>query len=762
MVSRDAVTQLLREAQALQLAGRLEDASYLFHKYYSQRPFHNQYLPSIFSQRRKNKPRLSIIVPCHNSAKYIQQCIDSILAQQFTDFELIIVDDGSTDNSLSLILEYALVDDRIILLKNDIPSGSAGLPRNQALEVAQGELVGFVDSDDWIGPDYFQILVETIDKNNADVCISSGFINHQGDHANERLYPRKWSIKSPNLGLACTHMSSMIWDKVYKIDLLKKYNILLGSYPAAVDVPFILKVYYHCNSPVLADTIAYHYRRETENSVTVKFRKGSSCDFELKAYKEIFEWSDENGVPETFKSFMQVKRLASFVYTCKLVKINFFQSYFDKCRKILMGSDIPSFRENLLAAGQKELLIVLELFINNDKLGFVKTQRSDDLAYFFQENKHDRASIASTILLEPQSTRGKISNLVYFPDWSSSNPYQHLFYTNLQKANVTAEGLNIIGLGIEQVNKENLFKIINHGDIVHIHWVHPFISSDDQMNRFCNILELLKKQKKALIVWTIHNTISHECVDRDEELLRRKHVASYCDHFIVHSNHASDEVQKLYGVKSNSIYVIPHGKYPVDLENLLKHRSRLSPQKRSMRLTMLGDLRGYKNTEWAVGFISSLNKLIEAEYHIELRVAGKPVSSQQTEYLNDFANKYKFISLNLKRLSDDELFMEFCTTDIIFAPYSKMLTSGICLNSISHGRPFLAPKFPSLMELHHEERSLLYENQDELVQLLLKYNQFFHRGLLDIIFDPKKIISGSSDLEWSNIFQRLNENPFAP
>ena len=221
-------------------------------------------------------------------------------------------------------------------------------------------------------------------------------------------------------------------------------------------------------------------------------------------------------------------------------------------------------------------------------------------------------------------------------------------------------------------------------------------------------------------------------------------------------------MQKLYGVKSNSIYVIPHGKYPVDLENLLKHRSRLFSKKRSMRLTMLGELRGYKNTEWAVEFISSLNKQIDPEHHIELRVAGKPVSFQQSEYLNDFANKYNFISLNLKRLSEDELFMEFCTTDIIFAPYSKMLTSGICLNSISHGRPFLAPKFPSLMELHREDRSLLYDNQDELVQLLLKYNQFFHRGLLDIIFFPKKIISGSSDLEWSNIFQRLNENPFAP
>ena len=71
---------------------------------------------------------------------------------------------------------------------------------------------------------------------------------------------------------------------------------------------------------------------------------------------------------------------------------------------------------------------------------------------------------------------------------------------------------------------------------------------------------------------------------------------------------------------------------------------------------MLGELRGYKNIEWAVEFISSLNKLIDPEYHIELRIAGKPVSCQQAECLNDFANKYKFISLNLKRLSDDELF----------------------------------------------------------------------------------------------------------
>ena len=153
--------KLLEDAQVAQLNGNLEDASALYAEYYANRPLLARYSPFQFVKAKI--PKLSIIVPCHNSEKYIEQCINSILQQEFSDFELIIVDDGSLDGSLDIILNKALSDKRIIVVRNDIPSGSAGLPRNQALNIARGDLVGFVDSDDWVEPSYFKLLVEAIE-----------------------------------------------------------------------------------------------------------------------------------------------------------------------------------------------------------------------------------------------------------------------------------------------------------------------------------------------------------------------------------------------------------------------------------------------------------------------------------------------------------------------------------------------------------------------------------------------------------------------
>lgn len=529
----------------------------------------NQYSPFIVSKNNRKRPRLSIIVPCHNSEKYIEQCIDSILDQEFSDFELIIVDDGSSDSSLALILAKALLDERIFIIKNDLPSGSAGLPRNQALEVAKGELIGFVDSDDWIGPAYFQALIDTMDANNADLVISSGFINHSDGVATERVYPDKWEIKYSNKSISCTHMSSMIWDKVYKKSLLSENKILLGSYPAAVDVPFILKVYFYCVAPTVAKTFQYNYRRETENSVTVKFRKGSSCDFELKAYEEVFEWSKNNNIPDSYTSLILLKRLTSFIYTCKFVKINYFSSYFQKCCKILQETDPQIFEEIFQLAGQNSLKATYHLFMNNDQQGFVASQRSSDLHLLIGNKKNNQLNIPKTIQIASQSTNARARNLIFLPDWSRDNPYQTLFYENMQR-NEDYSGFNIFGIGIDQVDSKNLLQLVKQGDIIHIHWLLPFISNDDSMQEFAAILKTLKSRKNVLIVWTIHNTVSHECSDRQEELMRRRYIANYCDRFLVHSHYALSEVERLYGVDRDKIYIVPHGKYDFDREKIFR------------------------------------------------------------------------------------------------------------------------------------------------------------------------------------------------
>ena len=100
---------------------------------------------------------LSIIVPVYNTAQYLPQCIESILKQSFKNWELILIDDGSTDGSAEICEEWAQKDARIKVI-HKVNSGQAD-SRNQALEICQGAYIGFVDSDDWIEESMYEVLM---------------------------------------------------------------------------------------------------------------------------------------------------------------------------------------------------------------------------------------------------------------------------------------------------------------------------------------------------------------------------------------------------------------------------------------------------------------------------------------------------------------------------------------------------------------------------------------------------------------------------
>ena len=114
-------------------------------------------------------PELSIIVPVYKVEKYLPKCIDSILAQTFTDFELILIDDGSPDRCGEICDEYAIKDERIVVIHQVNRGVSAA--RNAGLDAAKGEYIGFVDSDDWIKPEMYEIMVRTAIDKKADVVI---------------------------------------------------------------------------------------------------------------------------------------------------------------------------------------------------------------------------------------------------------------------------------------------------------------------------------------------------------------------------------------------------------------------------------------------------------------------------------------------------------------------------------------------------------------------------------------------------------------
>ena len=115
-----------------------------------------------------DKPKISIIVPVYKVEHYLKQCLDSIKAQTFTDWECILVDDGSPDSSPAICDEYSSMDSRFKTIHKT--NGGLSSARNAGIRIAQGEFIGFIDSDDWIEPGMFQLLYDLITEYDADIA----------------------------------------------------------------------------------------------------------------------------------------------------------------------------------------------------------------------------------------------------------------------------------------------------------------------------------------------------------------------------------------------------------------------------------------------------------------------------------------------------------------------------------------------------------------------------------------------------------------
>ena len=119
----------------------------------------------------KSLPKISVIVPVYNTAKYLNRCIDSILSQTFSDFELLLIDDGSTDNSGSICDEYVIQDSRVRVFHKE--NGGVSLARNLGVNEARGEWIAFIDADDWILDTYLATFVNYINKDSQIIVAST-------------------------------------------------------------------------------------------------------------------------------------------------------------------------------------------------------------------------------------------------------------------------------------------------------------------------------------------------------------------------------------------------------------------------------------------------------------------------------------------------------------------------------------------------------------------------------------------------------------
>lgn len=114
------------------------------------------------------EPKVSIIVPAYNTEKYISKCLESLVNQTLKEIEIILIDDGSKDNTLNIAKSFMEKDSRIKIISQT--NQKQGAARNQGMRVAKGEYIGFVDSDDWVDLDYFEKLYNSAKKYDTDIA----------------------------------------------------------------------------------------------------------------------------------------------------------------------------------------------------------------------------------------------------------------------------------------------------------------------------------------------------------------------------------------------------------------------------------------------------------------------------------------------------------------------------------------------------------------------------------------------------------------
>ena len=212
---------------------------------------------------------LSIIVPIYNSEKYLGACINSILSQQYKDFELILVNDGSTDNSANICNNYAKQDSRIVvILKNNGGQSSA---RNAGIEISKGEYITFVDSDDAIEENtYLNNILILESKPDVDI-VQFPCIKRYGSNNPELMYKNKLLISGSEAlyqaWLQKKVISNYVWNKIFRRHVFQRTRFREGMYYE--DRHLMSEIFEDVDSIYLSDTGLYYYY-ERDGQVTSK------------------------------------------------------------------------------------------------------------------------------------------------------------------------------------------------------------------------------------------------------------------------------------------------------------------------------------------------------------------------------------------------------------------------------------------------------------------------------------------------------------
>lgn len=266
------------------------------------------------------KPIISIVMPVYNVEKYIRQCLESIKHQTFSNFEVIIVDDGSPDNSDSIYKEYVNIDKRFKVIKKE--NGGVSKARNTGLEAASGDYVIFIDSDDWLPVDALETLYNKATESGADITIGDATIAYDtGVNEYVHLFNNEFCTENTDFirdykkailgyvynplpyGGKCNMATGLggPWNKLIRREILVKNNLRYDPYVLGIfdDCLFTLNLL-NCVRIVSYVPKSVYFYRIIASSLIHKYR-ANALNVSDRIFERINEFISTQEEPEEFK-----------------------------------------------------------------------------------------------------------------------------------------------------------------------------------------------------------------------------------------------------------------------------------------------------------------------------------------------------------------------------------------------------------------------------------------------------------------------------